>query len=570
MQRPAAEAVIEGATMVIAHDGGTLCAAFRRAVVEHPYRVAVRSVGGGTSVTWAQYGERVRRAAAGFAALGVRRGDRVALMLTNRPEFFWLDTALMHLGAVAFGVYNPSSVEQVAQVLRSTGARVAVTERTFAETRLLPARAVAPALAHVVSVDGGAGTTGTDAVEALGDPFFDLDAAGREVRPADVVTLVHTSGTTGPAKAVPVTHAAALANTRALQAALPAYRDGFALVSAGPLAHVVARVVEYYACLWLAGTITCCPDVRTLPAALADARPTVFCGPPRVWLRLRAAAEAALGRGADPVGELGLDRLENAWTAAAPTPPGLVEFFRALGVPLSESYGASETLVISANPPDGVKLGTAGRPLPGVEVRLSPDGEVLVRSPAAATSGWVRTGDLGRLDADGYLRLVGRTTETIINTDGHNMAPGNVEAALMAATPLVGTAVCIGDGRPHNVALLVLDPVTGASAHDPAVHTALAAAVAEANARLSEPERIVRWTLLDEVWPPGGPELTPTLKLRRAAVERRYAAEIEALYGPPGSVPDRATSVARGARCAPRAARVAEVRVRPGADGGSR
>ena len=349
-----------------------------------------------------------------------------------------------------------------------------------------------------------------------------------------MVTLVHTSGTTGPAKAVPVTHAAALANTRALQAALPAYRDGLALVSVGPLAHVVARVVEYYACLSLAGTITCCPDARTLPAALADARPTVFCGPPRVWLRLQAAAKAALSRDADPVRELGLDRLENAWIAAAPTPPGLVEFFRALGVPLSESYGASETLVISASPPDGVKVGTVGRPLPGVDVRLSRDGEVLVRSPAAATSGWVHTGDLGRLDADGYLRLVGRTTEMIINTGGHNMAPGNVEAALLAATPLIGTAVCIGDGRPYNVALLVLDPATGASAQDPAVHAALAAAVADANTRLSEPERIVRWTLLDEVWAPGGPEVTPTHKLRRAAVERRHAAEIEALYGPPG------------------------------------
>jgi long-chain acyl-CoA synthetase len=509
-------------------EDATLCAAFRRAVTEHPDRVAIRSVGGTVSLTWGQYAHRVRRTAAGLAALGIRRGDRVALMLTNRPEFFWVDAALLHLGAVAVGIYNPSSVEQIAHVLRESGPRVAVTEQTFVD-RVLAADADTRVLTDVVSVDGRCGTTTLDEVESQGDPAFDLDTARRAARPGDVIALVHTSGTTGPAKAIPVTHAAALANTRALASALPAFRDGLALVSAGPLAHVVARVVEYYACLSLAGTITCCPDPRALSTALSDGRPTTMCGPPRVWLTLRAAAEAALARGVDPVRELGLDRLENAWLAAAPAPPGLVEYFRGLGVPLSESYGSSETLVISANPLESVRIGTVGRPLPGVEVRVDAHGEVWVRGPACATPGWVRTGDLGELD-DGYLRLIGRSTEMIINADGHNMAPGAIEAALQAASPLIGAAVCLGDGCPYNVALLVLNSASGALPQDPAVRAEMAAAVATANTRLAEPERIVRWALLDDTWQPGGPELTPTFKLRRTAIAHRYAVEIEALY----------------------------------------
>jgi long-chain acyl-CoA synthetase len=511
---------------------GTLCAAFRRAVVNHPDRVALRTAGDERVVTYAEYAQRVRRTAAGLAALGVRPGDRVALMLTNRPEFFWVDVAIMHLGAVAVGIYTPFSTEQIAHVLRATGARLAVTEQAFG-ARLLAACADAPEVEHVLSVDGGPGMTRLSEVEAAGAPWFDLDAAAGSARPMDVVTLVHTSGTTGPPKRVPITHANALSTIGSLQAALPAYRDGLSLVSAGPLAHVVARVVEHYCCLALAGTITCCPDPRALPATLVDARPTLLCGPPRVWLGMRAAAEAAIARGVDPIRELGLDRLENAWTAAAPTPPDLVEFFRALGVPLSESYGSSETLVISASPPGRVKVGSVGRPLPGVEVRLGDGGEVLVRTAGAAeppADGWVRTGDVGELDSEGYLRLVGRRTEMIINTSGHSMSPANIEAVLQAASPLIGTAVCIGDGRPYNTALLVLDPAAGASAHDPPVHAELAAAVDRANARLSEPEQIVAWSVLDEIWLPGGAELTPTLKLRRSPIAQRYAAQIEMLY----------------------------------------
>ena len=205
-------------------------------------------------------------------------------------------------------------------------------------------------------------------------------------------------------------------------------------------------------------------------------------------------------------------------------------------MPLSEAYGASETLTISANPPDRVKVGTVGRPLAGVEVRIGAGREVLVRSPGSATGGWVHTGDVGELDADGYLRLVGRCTEMIISTGGHNMSPANVEAVLHAASPLIGTAVCIGDGRPYNTALLVLEPTAGASLQDPRTHAELAAAVERANARLAEPEKVVGWTVLDDIWPPGGLELTPTLKLRRGPIAQRYAAVIEALYAAGGDV----------------------------------
>ena len=247
---------------------------------------------------------------------------------------------------------------------------------------------------------------------------------------------------------------------------------------------------------------------------------------------------------------IGLDRCEVAVCAAAPVPREVLEFFHAVGLPILEVYGLSETsAVATANPRERPKIGTVGRPVPGVELRLAGDGEVLLRGEslmrgyrnrpdktveAIDAEGWLHTGDVGVLDADGYLRIVDRKKELIVNAAGKNMSPANIETAIKAASPLIGNACVIGDARPYNVALLTSDAEAAAAftaEHgDDALRAEVAAAVERANARLSRVEQIKRHVLLDSDWTPGGAELTPTMKLRRRAIEERFCREIEELY----------------------------------------
>ncbi|MGH3608034.1 MAG: AMP-binding protein, partial [Pseudonocardiaceae bacterium] len=257
---------VERSVEVCALDAATLCEAFQISATTHPQRVALRTPGDSVVLTWEQYAERVRRTAAGLAALGVRRGDTVALMLSNRPEFFWVDVAAMHLGATTFGIYNTFAQEQLEYVLRDAGAAVAITEQAFAPT-LQRARQACPLLTNLVSVDGGQGMLSLEEVDAAGDPGFALSSIWPVADQNDVVTLIYTSGTTGPPKGVQLTHAGVIANARALHEAIPAYRAGFSAVSYLPLAHASARVMEHYYGLLLGGTLTCCPDLKDLGTA---------------------------------------------------------------------------------------------------------------------------------------------------------------------------------------------------------------------------------------------------------------------------------------------------------------
>jgi len=247
---------------------------------------------------------------------------------------------------------------------------------------------------------------------------------------------------------------------------------------------------------------------------------------------------------------LGLDQVESFVVGAAPTPPEVLEFFLALGIEIRETWGMSETTAITTlNPPGGARVGTVGPPIPNTEVKLADDGEVMVRGPqvmagyrnmpektaeALSEDGWLLTGDIGEFDDAGYLRIIDRKKELIINAAGKNMSPANIEAKLKAATPLIAQAVAIGDNRPYNVALIALDPESlaarGAAADDPAIAAEIARAVEAANERLARVEQIKRFKVLSGEWSPGGEELTPTMKLKRRPIERKYEAEIEALY----------------------------------------
>jgi long-chain acyl-CoA synthetase len=577
-----------------AFEAATMCEAFQVTAEEWAESPALRLKDADYEASFGEYAEAVGRRAAGLAKLGVTRGDTVGFMLVNRPALHLTDCAAMHLGATCFSVYNTSSPEQVEYVVRDAGNRVIVTEQAFLDT-VLAAREQIEGLEHIVVIDGEApaGTISIAELEDMGDPDFDFEAAWRVVEPEDVLCLIYTSGTTGPPKGVQLTHANMVAVWRACDA-VQETKPGGRFISFLPSAHIADRWAGLYAQMFYGSCVYCCPDPRQMVAYSIEVKPTVWGGVPRIWEKLKAAIEIGIAAEADEAKReatvaaielgrrrararmdggapaeleaewkradervlsriramLGLDQVESFVVGAAPTPPEVLEFFLALGIEIRETWGMSETTAITTlNPPGHARVGTVGPPIPNTEVKLAEDGEVMVRGPqvmlgyrnlpektaeALTEDGWLLTGDIGEFDEQGYLKIVDRKKELIINAAGKNMSPANIEAKLKAASTLIAQAVAIGDNRPYNVALLVLDAESlaarGASVDDPAIADEIAQAVEAANARLSRVEQIKRYRVLDGEWVPGGEELTPTMKLKRRPIERKYEAQIEALY----------------------------------------
>jgi long-subunit acyl-CoA synthetase (AMP-forming) len=575
--------------------------AFQLTAAAHPDRPALRLKGDAFSMTWGQYADKAQALAAGLAGLGLERGATLAIMLTNRPEFHLFDAAALHLGATPFSIYNTYAPEQIQFQVEDAGARILVTERAFFE-RVRSVTGI-DRLVVVDADDLDEALTVAD-VEATGDPEFDFEAAWRAVEPDDILTLIYTSGTTGPPKGVQLTHANQASAVRGFDE-LVAFPSEGRVISWLPMAHIAERACSHYLPMMLGFTTTCCQNPREIVAYLPEVRPTWFFSVPRIYEKLKAAMEAgiaaeqdeskrtaaqwALDVGlrkvrAEQAGEevpeelaseyakadelvhskirdrLGLDKIESINVGAAPTPREVIEFFHAVGIPLAELWGMSETTGYGAcNPPDRIKIGTVGPPAPGAEIKLADDGEVLLRGPmvtpgyrgqpektreAFDDDGWLYTGDVGEFDEDGYLRIVDRKKELIINAGGKNMSPANIEAKVKAASPLIGQVIAIGDMRPYNVALITLDPDVApgfaaqhgidsspeALAEQPAVQEEIQRGVDAANAGLGRVEQIKRFMVLPTDWQPGGEELTPTMKLKRKPIHEKYADEIEALY----------------------------------------
>ncbi len=551
--------------------------------------------------TWAEVGDRSARLAAAYRRLGLERGDRVLLFLRNRPEFHVADLGAVLAGGTPLSIYNSSSPEQVAQLAGHSRSRIAVVEDIEFLERLLKVRDELPELRAVVVVDDPDRLAPAGVLrlaDLLAEDPVDLAEAAAAVRPEDLATVIYTSGTTGPPKGVMLAHAN-VATACTSYSILVGLSEGRRSVSYLPMAHVAERMVTHYGWLWQRSEVTCCPDQTKLGAYLAQVRPTNLFGPPRVFEKLRAGIQAAVaaagpekaagfeqalavGRqvadlraaGADLPPELaaaweridpavfapmrraiGLDQLDYCFSGAAPLPVDVMHFLRSIGLPFSEIYGMSENTGGMTWDPWRVKAGTVGRPYPGVEVRLGEDGEVLARggiiSPGyldepertAETfdaDGWLHTGDIGSLDADGYLSIVDRKKELIITAGGKNISPANLEA-LLKSLPLVGQACVVGDGRRYLVALLVLDPevapvwaaregVTGDLGASPVVRAELERGVAEVNARVSQVEGIKKFAVLADEWVPDSPQLTATMKLKRRGVLSAYADVIEGLY----------------------------------------
>src|SRR3954470_24378004 len=483
----------------------TAAATFQFTAARVPERTALKTLDGSVEISWGDYNERVKKAAAGVAALGVKKGDTVALMMVNRPEFHVADAAAMHLGATPFSIYNTYTADQIAFLVEDAAPTIAVTEAQFLD-RLLEVKGRDNALEHIIVVDGDAPEDGLtlEELEQRGDADFDLQSHIDAIDGDDILTLIYTSGTTGNPKGVQITHNNILSAVQSYLQIVD-FPDGGAIVSYLPMAHIAERVVSHYLPMAFGFEVTSIENPRDLAAALPQVHPTWFFAVPRIYEKLKSGLEAMLDKLEDDeakqkiqgafdmslkrvdliqAGEevpadleeafqkadkelfsnlrtaIGLDQLEACNVGAAPTPPEVIRLFHALGVPLAELWGMSETTGAGAvNPPDKIKIGTVGPPAPGIEIKLADgDNEILIRGPVVmpgyrnndektretmTDDGWLMTGDIGEFDEDGYLRIVDRKKELIISASGKNMSPANIESHIKSAGPLIGQAIAI-------------------------------------------------------------------------------------------------------------------------------
>ena len=561
------------------------------------------------SQTLGELADLTARLTAGLKDLGISPGDRVVMMIRNRAEFHALDLAVLFCGATPVSIYNSSAPEQIEYLVNDCGATAAIVEDTGFLERVLKVKDSMPSIQHVVILEDSE-IVGDDVVRyadlAAFDPA-DLGTAAEDSTLDDLATIIYTSGTTGPPKGVMLTHGNIAWTLESVGQTMRNQTDigdfaGKRHLSYLPMAHIMERLLGHYYLVDFATEVTCLTDTALIGAYLGEVHPNAFIGVPRVWEKLYAGVNAALSAdperekafneavaAATPIAEkmtlgtasqeevdtwnfldevafktarglIGLDEAEICISGAAPIPAEILSWFRAIGVPLSEGYGMSETTAVltwSA----AAKPGYVGQAAPGVELKIAEDGEVLARGgnmfggylglpdKSAETiddDGWVHTGDIGELDEDGYLKIVDRKKELIITAGGKNISPANLEAALKMI-PLVGQACVIGDQRPFVSALVVLDPdaavswaaakgLTGddatmvALAEHPDVIADIDAGLAEAMSEFNNAEAVKKVKVLGEEWLPDSELLTPTSKLKRRGIHSHFAEEIEALY----------------------------------------
>ncbi|PPK64186.1 long-chain fatty acid--CoA ligase [Actinokineospora auranticolor] len=544
-----------------------------------------------TAVTTRDFAAHVRAVAKGLVASGLEPGDRVALLSRTRYEWTLLDFAIWAAGCVTVPVYETSSAEQVAWILSDSGARGVVVETAAHRAVVEGVVDRLGAVERIWQLDGSA----VDELSALGASVDDdaLAARHRAVRASDVASLVYTSGTTGRPKGVVLTHRNLLAEVRADHVAFPELmREGNAMLVFLPLAHVFARAIAL-CCVYTRTTLGHLPDVRTLTDDLAEFRPTFVVAVPRVFEKVYASArqrahasglgpvfdlaESVAVRSSESPGSLVLaaqravadllvyGRLRAAFggrcvaaiSGSAPLGARLAHFFRGVGIPVYEGYGLTETAAaVCVNTAGHFRVGTVGRPVAGVAIRVLDDGEVALRgdmvssgywnNPSATEEtfpdGWLRTGDLGELDDDGYLRITGRKKEIIVTAGGKNVAPAVLEDAVRRH-PLVSQCMVVGDRQPFIAALVTLDAdalpdwlarhgLASVDPDDPDLRADLQSAVDEANLQVSRAEAIREFVVLPRDFTEESGELTPSLKLRRDAILKSHATEVAAIYHP--------------------------------------
>ncbi|MDQ6853041.1 MAG: AMP-binding protein [Actinomycetota bacterium] len=559
--------------------------------------------------TWADYEHRAARIGLGLRELGIAAGDYIAVLADNRPEWLFADLGIQGIGAVTVGVYPTSAENQVAHILGDSQSKVVIVEDEEQFDKTLLVRDQLPQLAQIVVMDTRGIRSLEDAMsleelEVLGEqrlrnaPGEWRDAVGALPGGDDAAIVVYTSGVGGPPQGVMLSHAN-LAAAATITTDFYGARPDEEVLSYLPLSHVAERLVSVVAAVRAGYVVNFGEGGESFPNDLREVQPTFFLGVPRVWERLMASVQFRMRnaswvkrqnykfwqrRGAKAaqarmrgkrkgvlsgwIGwlmlhrtlryKLGMSRIRIALSGAAPIAPTVLEYFWSLGIPTREVYGQTEnTALATATPGDDVRIGKVGRALPGVELRIAEDGEVLVRSPgnfvgyvgddaatlAAYHDGWLLTGDLGELDDDGFLSITGRKKDILITAGGVNVNPNRIEN-LLKVSPFIDEALVIGDGRPFLTVLIDIDnenvaawaaqqglPFTTQSdlVEKPEVRRLIEAAVSDVNSQLADTEQIRAFELIPVDLEETG-ALTPTHKVRRRQAVEQFSDLIERMY----------------------------------------
>jgi long-chain acyl-CoA synthetase len=612
--RPLARSEDDPAATV--HGQDTLPRLFRHAVRERGDRVAMREkhLGVWRGITWREYGERAKRVGLGLVALGLQPRDVVAIIADNCPEWLYTDLGVMSAAAIPNGIYTTDSARQVEYIVNDSGARFFFAENEEQLDKILAVRDRCPQLVKIFVYDMEGLHAFRDEQVMPFDALLELgaryerehpDAFDRLVeipRPDDLAILVYTSGTTGPPKGAMLSHRNILFQLAYADFITP-LREGDQQLSFLPLCHIAERTFTVFNPLYTGSTVNFAESLDTVPEDIREVAPALFFAVPRIWekfysgvaLRMREATwlgrvayERALGIGqriaerrlaGRPVPwslrlafrvadflvldnvkrSIGLHRARGAATGAAPIAPELIRWYLALGINMLEVYGQTEnTGLATAMPLDRMKLGTVGVARPGTEVRLSPEGEILLRGPhvflgyyrkpektaETVVDGWLHTGDVGTIDPEGFVRITDRMKDIIITAGGKNVTPSEIENQLKFS-PFISDAVVIGDRRKFLSCLVMIDHETVAQfaqernvpfsnfaslCRAPEVQELIGGEIERVNRQLARVETVKKFRLIEQLLTPEDEELTPTMKLKRTFVNVKYKDLIDSMY----------------------------------------
>jgi long-chain acyl-CoA synthetase len=594
----------------------TLPRLFRHVVRERGDRVAMREkhLGIWRGISWREYGEHAKRVGLGLVALGLRPRDVVSIVADNMPEWLYTDLGVMSVAGVPNGIYTTDSAKQIEYIVNDSGTRFFFAENEEQLDKILAVRGRCPALVKIIVYDmeGLHGfrdeqVMSFEALLTLGEQYDRehpgaFDQMVEIAQPEDLAILVYTSGTTGPPKGAMLSHRNILFQLAYADFIVP-LGEGDQQLSFLPLCHVAERTFTVFNPLYTGSTVNFAESVDTVPENIREVAPALFFAVPRIWekfysgvaLRMRdatwlgrtayeAAMRVGLGvadrkiagrtpsllqrlafRAADFLvldnvkRSIGLHRARGAATGAAPIAPDLIRWYLALGINMIEVYGQTEnTGLATAMPPDRMKLGSVGVARPGTEVRLSPDGEILLKGPhvfmgyygkpektaETIVDGWLHTGDVGTMDADGYVRITDRMKDIIITAGGKNVTPSEIENQLKFS-PYISDAVVIGDRRKFLSCLVMIDHETVAQyaqernvpfsnfaslCRAPEVQELIRGEIERVNKQLARVETIKTFRLIEQLLTPEDEELTPTMKLKRAYVNVKYKGLIDGMY----------------------------------------